>query len=365
VIDLEVSNSTPSPTVDPSVHVVLVGHSMGGIVAAETAISIAAERPITASQDLSDPDTAFMFPRIHGVLAFDTPYLGIAPGVVAHGAEGSWNKVSGAWGAYQSLTAAFGGGSAATAGAGAGTAAGPEPSTLASSRMMSSATSSSSDPDADVAAAPAWQRWGRYAMYAGAAGAVVAGGAAAYAKRNELSQGVSSGVGWVGSHLEFVGCLARAAELEERVRAVERLVRGPFGVGFADFYTALGEAARREARQQPGMGWAAKAVGDDRTFCVLPKSGLQRFFVRATNDAATTETSAHMNMFTPKLNPGFYDMSERARDLVTGWVLQTSWYETGEEKAPLERQEEEGVEIVDPPKVADDYVDLGTEAWRN
>lgn len=36
VIDLEVANSTPSPTVDPSVHTILVGHSMGGIVAAET-----------------------------------------------------------------------------------------------------------------------------------------------------------------------------------------------------------------------------------------------------------------------------------------------------------------------------------------
>lgn len=36
VIDLEVANRTTSPTVDPSVHVFLVGHSMGGIVAAET-----------------------------------------------------------------------------------------------------------------------------------------------------------------------------------------------------------------------------------------------------------------------------------------------------------------------------------------
>ncbi|KAK1913812.1 hypothetical protein P3342_007057 [Pyrenophora teres f. teres] len=36
VIDLEVANSTPSPTVDPSVRTILVGHSMGGIVAAET-----------------------------------------------------------------------------------------------------------------------------------------------------------------------------------------------------------------------------------------------------------------------------------------------------------------------------------------
>jgi hypothetical protein len=29
VIDLEVANGTPSPTVDPSVRTILVGHSMG------------------------------------------------------------------------------------------------------------------------------------------------------------------------------------------------------------------------------------------------------------------------------------------------------------------------------------------------
>lgn len=33
VIDIEVDNGTPSPTVDPSVHVVLVGHSMGYVSA--------------------------------------------------------------------------------------------------------------------------------------------------------------------------------------------------------------------------------------------------------------------------------------------------------------------------------------------
>jgi pimeloyl-ACP methyl ester carboxylesterase len=35
VIDIEVTSHTPSPTIDPSVHVILIGHSMGGIVAAD------------------------------------------------------------------------------------------------------------------------------------------------------------------------------------------------------------------------------------------------------------------------------------------------------------------------------------------
>ncbi|KLU81222.1 hypothetical protein MAPG_00315 [Magnaporthiopsis poae ATCC 64411] len=36
VIDIEVNSGTPSPTIDPSVRTILIGHSMGGIVAAET-----------------------------------------------------------------------------------------------------------------------------------------------------------------------------------------------------------------------------------------------------------------------------------------------------------------------------------------
>ncbi len=112
VIDLEVANGTPSPTVDPSVRTILIGHSMGGIVAAETIIALTSEKPIHGSTDPSheapadvdDPSSiprpptpnALMFPYIQGVLAFDTPYLGIDPGVVAHGAEGHYAAASSA-----------------------------------------------------------------------------------------------------------------------------------------------------------------------------------------------------------------------------------------------------------------------------
>ena len=51
VIDMEVAAGTPSPTVDPSVRTVLIGHSMGGIVAAETVIGLASDKPIVYSED--------------------------------------------------------------------------------------------------------------------------------------------------------------------------------------------------------------------------------------------------------------------------------------------------------------------------
>jgi len=155
VIDIEVANHTPSPTIDPSVRVILIGHSMGGIVAAETLLSIARDTPIqpatshtpppgvgnsttaastpaennttnlnpptadpsqrsssappqSRTEPTSNPEDGWsdfisdapLFPYIQAVLAFDTPYLGIHPGVVAHGAESQYNTASAAYNAY-------------------------------------------------------------------------------------------------------------------------------------------------------------------------------------------------------------------------------------------------------------------------
>ncbi|VUC26387.1 unnamed protein product, partial [Clonostachys rosea] len=78
VIDLEVATGTPSPTIDPSVRTILIGHSMGGIVAAEMVIAIASEQPIYSedgiqkSAALPSSFNSLLFPYIQGVLAFDT-----------------------------------------------------------------------------------------------------------------------------------------------------------------------------------------------------------------------------------------------------------------------------------------------------
>lgn len=292
VIDIEVANGTPSPTVEPSVRTILIGHSMGGIVAAETAIAIASELPITAHHQQQDvvaddkastkveigeplaPTSALMFPYIQGVLAFDTPFLGISPGVVAHGAEGHYNSATAALTQLSGLSSIFWGNYNQAAG-------------NATDKKPVAALPAPEPPKENKKQQQQQQGgwgWGRIAVIAGAAGALAAGGAAAYANREQITTGWS----WVGSHLEFVGCLARGEELRARVAGMARLDRD-LGVGFANLYTRLGRAA---ASKQVSM--VGTVMGSQRTFCNLPARQSAGFWREAVNDKAKDEIGAHM-----------------------------------------------------------------------
>ncbi|KAI1373402.1 hypothetical protein F4677DRAFT_462337 [Hypoxylon crocopeplum] len=314
VIDLEVANGTPSPTVDPSVRTILIGHSMGGIVAAEAAIALASEQPITSrDKDEDDSSTSvqvgeplgggLMFPYIQGVLAFDTPFLGISPGVVAHGAEGHYNSATAALTQLSGLSNIFWG----------------NYSQASSANKKPVAALPAPEPEKKKDESPkqtGWG-WGRVAMVAGAAGAIAAGGAAAYMNRDQLTTGWT----WVSSHLEFVGCLARGEELRARVARMVHLDR-ELGVGFANLYTRLGKAA---AAKQVSM--VGTVMGNQRTFCNLPARHAAGLWKEAVNDKARDETGAHMAMFEPKENPGYRKLSEDAKNLIVGWT-RNEWYES-------------------------------------
>ncbi|RMZ85650.1 hypothetical protein DV737_g639, partial [Chaetothyriales sp. CBS 132003] len=358
VIDLEVAHSTPSPTIDPSVHVILLGHSMGGIVAAETYLLLASEQPIApahsatngptssflsdtatspaASQARSEasslpdgPDTSnFMFPHIQAILAFDTPFLGLAPSMVAHQLEGGHKMASNAYNAYNEMAGIFGWGSKSESNVRTEAAS-------ATKALPAPAISST----ADAAAAPQWQRWGKYAMFAGAAGAVAAGGAAAlYNQRAKITAGWS----WASSHLLFVGDLAKPEILRRRVEMLEKAVQER-GAACANLYTLLGRGARE------GYGVTSAVKGPERTFANLPVKardgngrpvnarlvsgsvGQGMLWWGAANENARDETSAHMSMFTPRENPGFYAMARKSKDLIAGWVDE-GWYNTSEKR---------------------------------
>jgi hypothetical protein len=299
VIDLEVANGTPSPTIDPSVRTILIGHSMGGIVAADTVIGLANEKPIpydagggsqtgseTGEHQPSPPEglNTLMFPYIQGVLAFDTPYLGIAPGVVAHGAESHYNNAAAAISQLSGLSTVFWGSRGKD----------QQNSPPGSKQQPIGALPAPADNKSknEKAKGGGWGNWGKVAMYAGAAGAVAAGSAAAYINREHITTGWS----WVSSHLEFVGCLARGEELKNRVNTMVRLNK-ELNVGFANLYTRLGKAA--SSRQVSMVG---TVLGNQRTFCNLPSKLAAGVWKEAINDAVADEIGAHMGMIlTPYL----------------------------------------------------------------
>ncbi|KAF7510358.1 hypothetical protein GJ744_006854 [Endocarpon pusillum] len=502
VIDIEVAHSTPSPTVDPSVHTVLIGHSMGGIVAAETVLLLVNDqllpasppstttssspsskkttnsnfpsnttfnstpstnrptsnqpqspttksttssppsrpntpssnkppsttsspkvrpstpsfnhKPSTASSPKTRPSTPSsnhkpstdtnspkpspsatpMFPQIIGLLAFDTPFLGISPGVIAHGAEGHYKTASSAYNVLSELSSAFGW---------SGAASSPKSPSGTKSPKNSAPIKSPSQPaglitnGGDAAATPRWQSWGKYAMFAGAAGAVAAGGAAAlYSQREKLT----SGWGWIGGHLEFVGCLLRGEELKLRVERLGALSSSqnqnqnqhPVQLqnqekrkstgdprsggrekgsgskngfkGSANFYTLLGRGATNtDSAEHIGTKILVDGILEKRTFCKLPPAKLEKKkqeqasqksiggpvageqtgdgggggalqWIPAVNEKASDEILAHTSMFYPRDNPGFYALGEKSKEIVAGWVLEDGgkgWYESSEE----------------------------------
>jgi pimeloyl-ACP methyl ester carboxylesterase len=379
VIDLEVEARTPSPTVDPSVHVILCGHSMGGIVAAEALLSIAADAPVipssfpsssnnttnttaTSSNSTSSPPfnpSNLIFPHISALIAFDTPFLGLNPGIIAHNAEQKGTTV---YDAYTTASSLFGWKNTPST-SGSST---PNPAVAASRGLPSSPSSSSDNPTPS----PGWLK--KYAMYSGAAAALAGvAGAATYYNWSHINDGLS----WAGSHLQFVGCLARGAELQKRVEKVVRLGEER-GVGFVNFYGALGEGAgggkfygglvegtenaprtfcvvpRKESnfgrKKVAGKKRSREEVDDDRTVGEEMSQGSQvRDFVKdgrkskgewikCVNPMAEDEVQCHTAMFEAVKNPDYFGgLVPRVRDWVVELVKEREgeWFPGGVEES--------------------------------
>ena len=177
-------------------------------------------------------------------------------------------------------------------------------------------------------------------MFAGAAGAVAAGGAAAYMKRDTITAGWS----WATSHLEFVGCLVRGEELKTRMASLIAAHKDR-GIGFADMYTVLGAGAPTKPGTSVAGGFVEIGGGKepgDRTFCNLPtREEWKDYWEGAVNDKVAEEIGAHMSMFLPRENPGYYKLCEKAKGRILGWV-EEGWYEASEE---LGGEKEEEVKL--------------------
>lgn len=182
---------------------------MGGLVAADAFRRIA--------QGYASADAAeALWPRIIGILAFDTPYLGVHPAVFANTAGQYLDHASKAHAALSAAglgLGAFGLGAVASKGKDKG-----------KSNEKKNETDSNNG---------SWARWGlaaagsyvtMYITFILSADtdfvfSIAAVGGAAFLHRDTLAGGQT----WITSHLEFVGALWNVNELNKRLEDIEQL----------------------------------------------------------------------------------------------------------------------------------------------
>lgn len=318
----------PWPPSDRQVGVVLVAHSMGGFVASEALFHILDERAATtasASQNDDPPaDDAPLFPLIQGILAFDTPYNGLARSMFVYGAFSNYQKVSSVFNVMTALSAA------------------PASLSMALKRGASSLPGPTSTAGRSAVAGPAaWKTWQLVAVRTGTVGAIAAGGVAAYVhrqqivegvqrarslKRQDLVEGYNQGVdrlgqglayinrgnvgqslAWLSDHVTFVGVLMKQQELGRRLERLTRLG----GVGVHDMFSSMGENGY----------WSGGYFVPERTFCAVPGEDepAGTLFSRHVVKNAGDEIQAHQGMFSPEKNEEYQLMVDKAGRLVVGW----------------------------------------------
>ncbi|KAK3681029.1 hypothetical protein B0T22DRAFT_388548 [Podospora appendiculata] len=333
----------PWPPNDRHVGVVLVAHSMGGFIASDSLF-------LTLNVHRQNP-SAPLFPLIHGLLAFDTPYNGLARSMFVYGAFSNYSKVSNVFNVMTALSAAA-------------------PATLSRLATRRATTAALPKPSS-----PAWKTWQLVAVRTGTVGAIAAGGVAAYMHRAEILAGVRAltkkngarevaqqgvdalgqglayvnrgSVGgafaWLSDHFTFVGALLKQKELGRRLERLAKLK----GVGVMDYYASLGEN---------GV-WSGGYFVPERTFCAVPEGEEGGVFGRVVVDAAD-EIVAHMNMFKPDKNKNYERMTSDAAQLVVRWFGDDSEV-VDDVKFAEEIQGEDSKEVEMIAKAVDEDGDVG------
>lgn len=109
----------------------------------------------------------------------------------------------------------------------------------------------------------------------------------------------------------------KGQELQKRVSGLVRLNK-ELHIGFGNLYTRLGKKALSKT---DGKTMVGSVMGNQRTFCNLPKKESKHLWHEAINDEAGDETMAHMckpnNFWVGYANSPSYVLPKRQ-----SWLLQ-------------------------------------------
>jgi hypothetical protein len=249
---------------------------MGGIVATESILSSVSDHETPYADGIASSSISIL-PYVQGVLAFDTPYLGIAPSVLIHGVGVPYQSVH----------------------------------TLYERSKKPKNVNGGPDRVRDRA----WKQW----VTNGIVVLFLAG--SAYFTRSALRNGWE----WVSSYLIFVECLLRRGELKYRLERMVSVAQER-EMGFTNLVVVLGEWNICDTAAVIEKA----ARGEMRSFCEVDHDGvLTTAFQPVKNVKAGDEITAHMSIFVKQKNLGYEELKIKSLHMITSWVQQ--WYNEGDD----------------------------------
>ena len=197
---------------------------MGGLVIADFARSV--------TRGFADAKETKIWPRIVGILAYDTPYLGVHPGVFKNAAQEGWGyvqqaqAVASAAGVGWSFLQSQKGSPTSQANSQNGNSSAAEATSKSKGKQRAANQDESAMTETLNNAGKAAQAaanssngngWLKYGYAAAGVGAFAAAAGTAWYSRQQIAATAANSQLWVTSHLEFVGVLWKTEALRERL----------------------------------------------------------------------------------------------------------------------------------------------------
>ncbi|KAI6152183.1 hypothetical protein BKA82DRAFT_993642 [Pisolithus tinctorius] len=265
--------------------IVLCGHSMGGLLAADALCALIKSRP---------DEGAPLWPRVIGCIAFDTPYLGLHPFVFKNSATRAAEVADTARTVVSDVLWFMGKNRDS-----------PQAKSNPSLPQIAAATESESS-----SKSTGWARWAPSAYVVGGAIAAGAAAGAAYWRREDIT----SGYNWAFGHMKYVGTLWDGEGMTKRLDNL--LLAEKQGIIFKMFYVLLPPSP--------------PSFPSPRTFVVLPSRSSPAFsnYIISKNSVATDEIQAHTGLFEPNTNDGYYELGLETAKIIREAAARSGMHST-------------------------------------